>query len=347
MATTGNAGEYAIRTYRSGDEHAILALFNRVFAVGNADFEPRSLRHWQWEFAENPEGHPTLVAESGGAIVGVFTAIPERFRFDDGVFRLGQAVDTVVAPEHRQSLRKSGLYLTISHAWYDHFGKRDDVRFLYGFPNPQAFRIGTRLSGYEPVRCPVLEQALPIEAAASWRDGSEGVVVEEIERFGGELDRLDAALATKGTIAGVRDARYWNWRFADCPTTRYRLLRAESASGRLRGFLVHGYSWHGFRKDIAPVVDFVIAPGDLATWRALLGDVARAAQRHATPKLATLLTWAPPFPGPSHFADLEKLGFQSADTFFNLCIRRFPDSGITPEEARDRLYINMGDSDIF
>src|SRR5688572_31761164 len=53
-----------------------------------------------------------------------------------------------------------------------------------------------------------------------------------------------------------------------------------------------GYSWHGFRKDIAPVVDFVIAPGDLATWRALLGDVARAAQRHATPKLATLLTWA-------------------------------------------------------
>jgi hypothetical protein len=338
------ADDYAIRLFRPGDEHGILALFNRVFAVGNPDFVPRPLHHWQWEFERNPEGHPTMVAEAGGAIVGTFTAIPARFRFPDGVFRLGQAVDTVVAPEYRQSLRKSGLYLTLAHAWYDHFGKRSDIRFLYGFPNPQAFRIGTRLSGYEPVRCPVLESSLPIEAAAQWRE--DRVHVVEIERFGGELDRLDAALAPKMGIAAVRDAKYWNWRFPDCTTTRYRLLRAESAAtGRLRGFLVHGFSWHGFRKDVAPIVDWVIAPGDRPTWRALLGEAARSALQHTSPKLTDLLTWAPPAHG--HFADLAQLGFASKETIFNLCIRRFPDSDITAEESRERLYINMGDSDIF
>jgi hypothetical protein len=337
------AEETSIRLYRPGDEAGILALFNRVFAVGNPDFVPRPMRHWQWEFAANPEGHPTMVAEHDGEIVGTFTAIPSRFRFPDGVFRLGQAVDTVIAPEHRQSLRKSGLYLSLAHAWYDHFGRRDRIRFLYGFPNPQAFRVGTRLSGYEPVRCPVLESALPVDVAARWRE--EGIVVEEIERFGRELDALDAALARPAAFAAVRDARAWNWRYADCPTTRYRLLRAGSASGRLRGFLVHGFSWHGFKKDLVPIVDFVLAPGDRATWRALLGDAARAAQQHRDPKLTELLAWAPP--GHGHFADLEALGFRSRETIFNLCIRRFEGSGITAEEARERLYINMGDSDIF
>ncbi len=337
------ADEITLRIFRPGDEHGILALFNRVFAVGNPDFVPRPLHHWQWEFAQNPEGHPTMVAEQAGAIVGTFTAIRTRFRFPDGVFRLGQAVDTVVAPEHRRSLRKSGLYLDLAHAWYDHFGRRDDVRFLYGFPNPQAFRIGTRLSGYEPVRCPVAESSLPVAAAARFE--SEGIHVEEIDRFGGELDQLDLALAPTMRIACVRDARHWNWRFPECSTTSYRLLRAESSSGRLRGFLVHGFSWHGFKKDVVPIVDFVIAPGDLPAWRALLGEAARAAQRHAEPKLTELLAWAPPFHG--HFADLARLGFTSRDTIFNLCIRRFADSGITPEEASEKLYINMGDADFF
>jgi hypothetical protein len=332
-----------IRTFRPGDEHGLLELFNRVFTVGNPDFVPRPLHVWQWQFLGNPEGHATLLAGEEGRIVGVFTAIPTRFRFPDGVFRLGQAVDTAVAPEHRRSLRKSGLYLELSHAWYERFGKRDDVRFLYGFPNPQAFRIGTRLGGYEPVRCPVLESALPVDVAANWRE--ESIHVEEIERFGGELDRLDASLARKDVWACVRDARHWNWRFPDCPSTRYRLLRAESASGALRGFLVHGFSWHGFRKEIAPVVDFVVAPGDLSTWRALLGEAARAAAAFESPKLTHLLTWAPPFHG--HFADLVKLGFESKETIFNLCVRRFPDSGITAGEATERLYINMGDSDVF
>jgi hypothetical protein len=354
--------EPTIRPYRAGDEHGIVALFNRVFAIGNPDFVPRPMSHWQWEFERNPEGQRTMVAVTRGeagaeSIVGTFTALPARFRFADGVFTLGQAVDTVIAPEHRQSLRKSGLYLRLATAWYETFGRKSDVRFLYGFPNPQAFRVGTRLSGYEPVRCPVLESSLPVATAAQWRE--ESLEVEEVERFGGELGALDAAIAarlattTSGRpfVAAVRDARAWNWRYVDHPTTRYRLLRAQTTSGRLRGFLVHGFSWHGFRKDFAPVVDWVVAPGDLATWRALLGDAARAAQRFSvpnrpdTPKLADLVAWATP--SHPHFRDLADLGFTSAPTIFNLCIRRFPDSEYSPEEATERLVLTMGDSDIF
>lgn len=337
------ARPFSVRDYREGDEHGILALFNRVFATGNPDFVPRPLRHWRWAFPGNPEGHATMVAESDGAIVGTFTALPGRFRFDDGVFRLGQAVDTVIAPEFRGSLRKNGVYLTLSYAWYERFGRRDAIRMLYGFPNPQAFRVGTKFGGYEPVRCPVLESELPLAAAARWPEGD--IEVEEVERFGAELDRFDAALAPAMGIAAVRDARAWNWRYAACPTTRYRLLRAHGPRGELRGFLVHGLSWHGFRKEIVPIVDFVIAPGDLAAWRALLRDAARAGAAFAGARLSTLLAWAPP--DHRHFADLAALGFASRDSIFNLCIRRFEGSDCPPELARTRLYVNMGDSDIY
>jgi len=335
---------FTVRDYALGDEQGILALFNRTFAIGNPDFVPRTLRHWKWAFPSNPEGHTTMVALADGAIVGTFTCIPARFRFADGAFRMGQAVDTVIAPEWRASLRKSGVYLTLSYAFYARFGKRDDLRLLFGFPNPQAFRVGTKFGGYEPVRCPVLESELPLAAAARW-NLDEALVVSEVERFGGEVDAFDAALAKPGIVAALRTARLWNWRYADCPSTRYQLLRAEGPDGRLRGFLVHGLSWHGFRKEIVPVVDWLIAPGDRATWRALLGAAARHALAHRETKLTSFLTWATPT-SPA-FADLAALGFTSRDSIFNLCIRRFEGSDFPPEEAKERLWLTMGDSDIY
>jgi hypothetical protein len=305
---------------------------------------PRTLRHWRWAFPSNPEGHTTMVALADGAIVGTFTCIPARFRFADGAFRMGQAVDTVIAPEWRASLRKSGVYLTLSYAFYERFGKRDDLRLLFGFPNPQAFRIGTKFGGYEPVRCPVLESELPLAAAARW-NLDETIQVDVVERFGGEVDAFDAALAKPGVVAALRTARLWNWRYTDCPSTRYQLLRAEGADGRLRGFLVHGFSWHGFRKEIVPVVDWLIAPGDRATWRALLGAAARSATKWSGTKLTSFLAWATP--SSPAFADLATLGFTSRDSIFNLCIRRFPGSDFPPEEAKERLWLTMGDSDIY
>jgi hypothetical protein len=341
---------FSVRPYQAGDEQAILALFNRVFQEGNPDFVARTTGHWQWAFAQNPLGHQTFVAESDGKVVGTYTAIPARWRFPEGIHLGGQAVDTVVAPEFRRSLRKNGLFLTLADQWFTHYGCQERDRIVYGFPNPQAFRIGTTKVGYLPVHCPMVDRALPVAVAARWNP--ESVHVVEIERFGREVDALDASLASVLGLACVRDAAYLNWRYADCPTTRYRLLRAESASGRLRGYLVHGLGWHGFRKEIAPIVDFLVAPGDLATWQALLGHaarsaaahLARSAAAHAAPRLDTLLAWAPP--SHPHARDLERLGFQSSPSIFNLCIRIFTDT-FDLDYAKRHWYVLMGDSDIF
>ena len=335
---------WTIREYREGDEHGILKLFNLVFAIGNPDFVPRSLRHWRWQFAENPEGHHTFVADQDGEIIGTYTGIPCRWRFPEGVGLGAQAVDTVVHPDFRRSLKRTGLFLTLAYHWFDHFARPDRDRIVYGFPNPQAFRIGTTKVDYRPVHCPVPELSCPIDQARSWeaQARARGIEVGEVLEFGTEAGELDRELAPFLGISSVRDARYLNWRFARHPSTRYRLLRAEGPGGNLKGFLVHALSWNGDRKNIVPLVDWLVRPGDPWTFRALIGNAASCAQRHGG--LDLLLTWAPP--NHRHFADLQELGFVRTDSRFNLCIRIFTPTFDVPY-AVSNWYVNMGDSDIF
>src|SRR5690606_29101955 len=124
----------------------ILQLFNQVFAEGNPSFEPRTAAHWRWQFAENPLGHHTFVAESAddGSIVGTYTAIPGTYLHEGTPFLGSQAVDTCVDARYRRVLKREGLFLTLAGRWFDHYGVPDRDRIVWGLPNPTAFRIGTR-----------------------------------------------------------------------------------------------------------------------------------------------------------------------------------------------------------
>ena len=329
---------FTVRPYRPGDEYGILRLFNDVFAVGNPDFVPRPLDHWQWAFRDNPLSHHTFVAEAEGRIVGNYTAMPQRWRTPDGILVGSQALDSCVAPEYRRSLKKTGLFLQLAGDWFDHYGRPDRDVLVYGFPNPQAFRVGTRLLDYRPVRCPVPELSLPL---AAFRTAGESVrAVSLRERFDESIDALDAK-HTK-PLSCVRDHRYLNWRYVDCPTADYRPFVAESASGEPLGWLITTLGWHGDRKNLVPLVDWSVAEGDLETWRALLR--AAAADAGGRTDLDTFLAWAPPWH--HHWAELQGLGFEAAESRFNLCIRVFHPCLSVPY-AVDHWYVLMGDSDIY
>lgn len=177
------AQPWTIRVYEPGDEHDILELFNSVFRVDNPDFVPRKLSHWNWRFRDNPEGHQTLLAIADDRVVGLYTGIPARWRFPYGTGLGTQAVDSCIAPEYRRSLRKTGLFMTLARQWFDEFRGPDKNHIGYGFPNPQAFRIGTKRLGYLPVRSPQIEQSLSLQAALEFADTA--IHVEEVDEFGG------------------------------------------------------------------------------------------------------------------------------------------------------------------
>ncbi len=334
---------WTVRPYRPGDEQGILRLFNEVFSETDPTFTPRPLAHWNWQFRDNPLSHHTYVAEeSGGRVIGTYTAIPGVWLYEGAPFQGSQAVDTCVAREHRQSLKREGLFLTLARRWFDDYGTPEQDRIVYGLPNPAAFRIGTRLLDYRPVHTPVC--ALNRNFGQDWIDhllriGAGAVEVAEVRSFAPAVSELFEAHLARSGLVQRRDVRYLTWRYLECPAVAYRVLEARGPGGQLRGVLVLRVGWHG--RPLAPLVDWIV-PGE--DREALAGLAHAAAELARAAGVTCLETWVPPWS--AHARALQEIGFAADDSTFNLCIRVF---GPPFDEhwAREHWFFTMGDSDIY
>ncbi|MFG0317970.1 MAG: GNAT family N-acetyltransferase, partial [Planctomycetota bacterium JB042] len=271
--------EWTIRPFAAGDEPGILQLFNAVFSEGNPDFEPRTPEHWRWQFAENPLGHHTFVAEAEGEIVGTYTAIPGTYLHEGAPFLGSQAVDTCVDARFRRVLKREGLFLTLARAWFDHHGVPERDRIVWGLPNPVAFRIGTKRLDYRPVHAPVV--ALNRNFGDDWigwlgQVGADEVEVAEVDAFpDGTAALADRAVHGHGLVQR-RDREWLDWRYRACPSWRYRILAAtDPGSGALRGVLVLRTGWMG--RPVAPLVDWIVPADDGPAAKGLVRAAARAA----------------------------------------------------------------------
>ena len=61
------AADLDVRSFRAGNEPAILTLFHRVFGRDSPGFPPRTLAHWRWEFDGAPMGRRIFVATLGNS----------------------------------------------------------------------------------------------------------------------------------------------------------------------------------------------------------------------------------------------------------------------------------------
>ena len=68
--------EHVVRSYRDGDESAILRLFEQSFSPG------RGLEHWRWKYRDNPFGTLAIsvAIAPGGELVAHYAAYPVPFR---------------------------------------------------------------------------------------------------------------------------------------------------------------------------------------------------------------------------------------------------------------------------
>ncbi len=333
---------WTIRPYQPGDGRGILALFNAVFAEVDPNFRPRTEAHWRWQFEDNPLSHHTFVAiDPDGEVIGTYTAIPGTWLHDGAAMIGSQAVDTCVDREYRRVLKREGLFLSLARVWFDHYGRPERDRIVYGFPNPVAFRVGTKRLDYRPVHTPI--RSLNRNFGRDWIEwlgpaGGDGVDVVEVDRFDPAVDDLFAATLGDRRLVQRRDARYLDWRYARCPTFAYRILEARAKpTGRLRGVTVLRTD----RNDhVAPLVDWIVAGDDRD---AFCGLARAAAECAAAAGKSCLETWVPPWS--AHFASLKEAGFAEDDSTFNLCIRVF---GPPFDEAwaKEHWFFTMGDSDV-
>ncbi|MBI2902339.1 MAG: GNAT family N-acetyltransferase [Candidatus Methylomirabilis oxyfera] len=340
------AGRWTIRPYRPGDEERILDLFSRVFRV------ERSIEHWRWKFRDNPAGqyHMRLAETPSGELVGQYAGLPVRMAWGEKTLVFDQVIDVMLDPVTRLGLKRTGLFFALANQGIGGYAGSDKVSGGYGFPTPEALRIGQRAAGYTPMH-PVVGLVLDLR-----QDGqnhskvlaggdrsrlySRFYRVREIERFGQEVDRLWEQARQELPVAVVRDARYLNWRYAACPDVRYTMLEAfHRLTGALAGVAILRMGVRG--EPVAALVDWLVPGRAIGAGVALL---ARCAQLAAQAGMRQMQAWFPGYTRP--FRLLQRRGFRPEETMYEfVALSMSPE--VTLDWTKECWYYTMGDSDIY
>lgn len=338
------APEITVRPYRPGDEEGILRLFNEVFAEDDPGHLLRTRAHWEWEFLKNPAGTQVVLGvEPKGRIVAQYACLPAIVHLDGRHACCGQGIDSVVHQDYRKGLKREGAFLKTARYYFEHYGVPEVNAFGYGFPNKKAYRIGVRMLGYVPIASPVKTLARNLinfrndEVVGRGR-ATEGTVVP-IPRFDERADRLWEALEPKHKLAIVRDARYLNWRYTDCPSVEHASFGLDDGAGGFRALWTLRRNWMG--PPILAVCELLCDPKDSAAVGRALEHLCHYAREHGQQRVEV---WIPPTT-PVYDAILSR-GFEAEDSPFNLCIKIY-DPQLDAAWARAHWYYTIGDSDVF
>ena len=348
------ADDHVVRSYRDGDESAILRLFAQSFAPG------RSLDHWNWRYRDNPFGTLAISAAiaPGGELVAHYAAYPVPFRRSRAgrseTVLCHQVGDTMTDRHHRHVGRgpTSLLGRTARHF----YARRCDgkVAFNYGFNTGNIQRFSQLFVGARKV--------WDIEV---WGAHAEGLRLARPRRFrpyrvtrvsGGGLDgnlgetfdRFFEQVAPHYGLLVERRQPYLVWRYLRCPDVDYRLFRVDRG-GKLVG-------WGVTRVDGDRVVlgDALFDPEHVEGFDALLRTIGvEAPARGGAAEAAAAGEKLPHIEGwfarhPAWWSDrLAGLGFVAAPQSQGLGMVFVPFLECPEEELRSSYYLTMGDSDLF
>ena len=158
---------FTVRSYRDGDEAAILDLFARSFHA------PRAIEQWAWKYRRNPFGnqHISVAFNDQGRLIGHYAGYDVPFRESGRDFVAHQIGDTMTDASIRHVGRgpTSILGRTALH-FYETFCERR-VGFNYGFnvANIQKFSLRfLRSDRVEPVTYRVRAPLPPILPSAPY-----------------------------------------------------------------------------------------------------------------------------------------------------------------------------------
>ena len=255
---------------------------------------------------------------------------------------MSQLLDHMVEP----ALHRRGLYGALWRHFRDTCVRRDESASWFGFNLEEIRRLQEHLFGMTLLH-PVGALRFDLSQREPWR-GDRAMEVrasllrtDRMAHFGPDADELWDRCAPRLDTALVRDARYLNWRYADCPDVAYESVAARNRlTGRLAGLAVLRLGWQ--HEPMAALVDWLVPDARRSVWIRLLGachDLARGAG------LAFCRAWLPP--GSPDHAVLLDLGYRPESTPFLVSA---VDDGIATRvlpRLGGRWHYTMGDTDIF
>ncbi len=259
---------------------------------------------FDWFYGRNAQGIPEvhfLRHAQHDEAVGVAAVGPRPLRYGSDTVAAGEIVDFVVAPKHRTLFPAIFFQREINRLGME---KR---ALLYGLPNKQSEavlrRVGYKLVGKMVRRVRVLRSTeylarhmpswiasiagpvidrLRLGAVAIKRLWNRGFRTQWVEKADQRFDELWQRAAIPNTLTGVRDSKFLNWRFTDCPLGKYAFFTVFSAVGHLVAYAVCEVQQQNFH-----VHDFLVDPDARGAWARLWLDLTQEAFGRGSVSLST------------------------------------------------------------
>ncbi len=274
------SSSWQIRPYQKGDEKAINDLFLRVFKVD------RNLDDWLWKFKRRTPGHRPLIClgHDKKRIIGQYSALILNLKCGEREIAAAQAVDNMIDPEYRQGLGRARLQKAMfSHVVNTCYKK--GIALGYGYPNREAYRVGTKILGYQdlgPIEVRLrsltwaryLRRFIGSSPLTGFVGSAQAIMhrhwlhlqnshlkdlkVRRVHDFDKRVNNLWAKASGTFQVGTIRNYSYLTWRFVKRPGTSYTILQIEKKKELL------GYIVLGIRKGQVPtglIVDIFSLPG--------------------------------------------------------------------------------------
>ena len=333
---------YDLRSAEPEDSVELTSLFNAVFRSNGSLVPARRDDHWRWKYVDNGMGSHSSVAVVQGddgerRIVGHVGGLPFPTWCQGRVRSTNQSVDNMIDPSDRRGLKRIGVFARLVNHWIETYFGCDRDFIAWGFPSESNFRIGQKFSKYSLFRT---VNALVHENPSRLVKDHSGLESRLVERFDEGADTLWDRCSEDIELGVVRNMRHLNWRYADHPIRRYRLIEVrETSTGLLRGIGVTRFG--GMADDAVLLVDWLVPTDDDDAAHCLLC----ACAKHAAELDAGAVTaWFPE--GIQWFRHFQLNGFivQPSPHIF---VGRSWDRSVRIKDIRRAFYATPGDMDFY
>ena len=275
-----SSGRFYIRPYEDEDEDVTRSLWKAAFG------KEISRDLWRWKYHQPQFGRRIyLCLTSEDQPVVMFSCMPYPALLHGNAVKIGHAVDSMSHPEFRGSVSgRRGLFALTAGLFFDLYGRKDDLIFIYGFPGERHYRLGKILLNYTRIPNSLLY--------FSWQAGS---LKNKLRLFKGKLGLVrgndpvldDLALRMKDyyPFAVLRDSSFMNWRYEQHPTASYQIFTFNSFLRRkIKGFMVVR-----LESGLATIVDMFLPPDQ----GVIIDFLARACARLEDMGAERVRTWLP------------------------------------------------------
>lgn len=273
---------FVFRRYRDADRESVFTLYEAVYGKRKGHHWRQG---WDWEYRQNPHNpgsESVWVAEGAGRIVGLACGIPVMVRWRGETVRACWFLDLMTLP----AWRGRGIFRELTELMIEE-AVRDSISIFLSFPNDQSGPLLRRRGWPDITILPGMIKGLrflPLLRKPSLRrisrviagvplfarqlmgrssipegaDGATDLEIREIDSFDDRFDLLFEEASGTCDFIVVRDARYLNWRYVECPHRAYTILLAEEGSDLL-GYIVLAVGRRPGGKGY--IVDFLTKPG--------------------------------------------------------------------------------------